>query len=99
MVRVSARRHRSRSPCSDDWNRTLLDLPYDQGDLANGFQLSGMVRGYRTLRRSDAPNGTLSLLALVPLSHFLRWSLADLKRSFLSPEGKPLLREGRYAAP
>ena len=49
--------------------------------------------------RSDAPDGTLSLLALVPLSHFLRWSLADLKRSFLSPEGKPLLRDGRYAAP
>jgi hypothetical protein len=26
-------------------------------------------------------------------------ALTDLKCSFLSPEGKPLLRDGRYAAP
>jgi hypothetical protein len=89
----------------EDLDLPLLDLPYGRGDLANGFQLSGMVRGYRTLRRADggpvaaARDETLSLLALVPLSHFLRWSLTDLKRSFLSPEGKPLLRGGRYAPP
>lgn len=83
----------------------LLELGWNKEDLANGFQLSGMVRDYRTLRRADggpvaaAPDETLSLLVLVPLSHFLRWSLTDLKRSFLSPEGKPLLRDGRYAVP
>lgn len=89
----------------EDLDLPLLELGWNKEDLANGFQLSGMVRGYRTLRRADggpvaaAPDETLSLLVLVPLSHFLRWSLTDLKRSFLSPEGKPLLRDGRYAVP
>ena len=71
---------------------------------SNGFALSEMVRGHRTLRWIDggrpaaAADETLSMLALVPMSHYLRWSLADLKRSFLSPAGAPLLRHGRYAA-
>ena len=86
----------------EDLDLPLLDLPCTRADLAAGFQLGEMVRGYRTLRRDDgspvaaAPDETLSLLALIPLSHFLRWSLADLKRSFLSPTGRPLLRDGRY---
>ena len=60
-----------------------------------------MVRGYRTLERAGggplaaAPDSTLSLIALVPLSHYLGWTIADLKRSFLSPTGAPLLRLGR----
>jgi len=40
----------------------------------------------------------LSLLALEPLSHYLQWSISDLKRSFLNPAGLPLLRHGRYAS-
>lgn len=53
-----------------------------------------MVRGYRTLTRTGrgpvaaAPDPTLSLLALVLLSHFLGWTIPDLKRSFLSPAGR-----------
>ena len=64
-----------------------------------------MVRGYRTLTRTGrgpvaaAPDPTLSLLALVPLSHFLGWTIPDLKRSFLSAAGAPLLRQGRYTCP
>lgn len=70
-----------------------------------GFKLTDMVRGYRTLTRTGrgpvaaAPDPTLSLLALVPLSHFLGWTIPDLKRSFLSAAGAPLLRQGRYTCP
>ena len=89
----------------EDLDLPLLDLPWDRADLADGFALSEMVRGYRTLRWNDggrpaaaAPDETLSMLALVPMSHYLRRSLANLKRSFLGPAGAPLLRHGRYAA-
>jgi hypothetical protein len=89
----------------EDLDLPFLDLPWDARDLAAGFELADMVRGYRTLTRTGcgpvaaAPDPTLSLLALVPLSHLLGWSVADLKRSFLSPDGVPLLRRGRYASP
>lgn len=89
----------------EDLDLPFLDLPYGADDLAAGFELTAMVRGYRTLTRTGrgpvaaAPDPTLSLLALVPLSHLLGWSVADLKRSFLSPDGVPLLRRGRYASP
>jgi hypothetical protein len=36
--------------------------------------------------------------ALVPLSHYLGWAIADLKRSFLNPAAVPLLRHGHYAS-
>ena len=86
--------------------REDLDLPelefrWAKADLASGYELSDMVRGYRTLKRTSgqpiaaAPDPTLSLLALVPLSHYLQWSVSDLKRSFLHPAGGPLLRQGR----
>lgn len=87
----------------EDLGLPFLDLPCSADDLASGYELGAMARGYRTLSRvggapvAAAPDPTLSLVALVPLSHYLRWSFADLKRSFLSPEGKPLLRDGRYA--
>lgn len=89
----------------DDLELPMLEFSWRREDLADGYQLGDMVRGYRTLRRTDgspvaaAPDDTLSLVDLVPLSHFLRWSLEDVKRSFLNPEGKPLLRDGRYAPP
>lgn len=88
----------------EDIDLPLLELGWARDDLADGYQLSDMVRGYRTLRRTSgepvaaAPDPTLSLLALVPLSNYLRWSIADLKRSFLNPAGVPLLRHGRYAS-
>ena len=64
-----------------------------------------MVRGYRTLTRTGrgpvaaAPDPTLSLLALVLLSHFLGWTIPDLKRSFLSPAGRSPSWQGRYTCP
>jgi hypothetical protein len=67
------------------------------------MNLTDMVRNYRTLTRTGsgpvaaAPDPTMSLLTLVPLSHFLSWSIAELKRAFLAPDGAPLLRHGRYA--
>src|SRR4029077_10139066 len=103
-TRPVTRSARSRSRAStpgrhrQDLDLPLLDLPWEPGDLAEGFELTDMVRGYRTLERAGggplaaAPDSTLSLIALVPLSHYLGWTIADLKRSFLSPTGAPLLR-------
>jgi hypothetical protein len=88
----------------EDLDLPLLDLGWQRGDLAEGFGLTHMVRGYRTLKRvgggplAAAPDPTLSLLALVPLSHYLGWPISDLKRSFLHPDGAPLLRHGHYTS-
>lgn len=87
----------------EDLDLPFLDLPYDSHHVASGYVLSDMVRDYRTLTRSGhgpvaaAPDPALSLLALVPLSHFLGWPIRDLKRAFLDPAGAPLLRGGLYA--
>jgi hypothetical protein len=87
----------------EDLELPFLDLPYGADDLASGFELTDMVGGYRTLTRTGrgpvaaAPDPALSLLALVPLSHFLGWSVRDLKRSFLSPHGRPLIAGQSYA--
>ena len=89
----------------DDLDLGFLRLGAEPADLAAGFTLTDMVRGYRTLRRADgapvaaAPDPVLSLLALVPLSHYVGWTVPDLKRSFLNPAGAPLVRNGRYATP
>ncbi len=88
----------------DDLELPFLELPYSPEDLAPGFELSGMARGYRTLSRpgrgpvAAAPDPTLSLLALVPLSHLLGWSIVDLRQAFLNGVGSPLLLNGRYRA-
>jgi uncharacterized protein (DUF427 family) len=88
----------------EDLELPQLELGWRTEDKADGYELTEMVRGYRTLKRTAggstvaaAPDPTLSLLALVPLSHYLQWSIPDLKRSFLNPTGKPLLHAGRYA--
>lgn len=89
----------------EDLELPQLELSWSEADLADGYELSDMVRGYRMLKRTAggpiaaAPDPTLSLLALVPLSHYLQWPIPDLKRSFLNPAGKPLLRAGRYTRP
>ena len=36
----------------EDLDLPLLDLPWEPGDLAEGFELTDMVRGYRTLERA-----------------------------------------------
>lgn len=90
--------------------REDLDLPYLElpwavpGDLAAGYEITPLERGFRVLRRrgggppiAAARDETLSLVKLVPLSHFLGWSVAELTKSFRHPEGAPLLVNGRYA--
>lgn len=89
----------------EDLDLPFLELAYAAEVLAPDYGLSDMVRGYRTLTHTGrgpvaaAPDPTLSLLTLVPLSHLIGWSIADLKRSFLSHSGSPLLRQGRYTTP
>lgn len=86
----------------DDLELEYIDLPWRAGDLHRNFTLSTMRNGYRTLTRTDgspvaaARDETLSLVKLVPLSHFLTLDLATLKRAFLNPEVAPLLANGRY---
>lgn len=81
----------------------FLTLPWAPKDLAIGYELGDVVRGYRTLSRAGgepvaaAPDETLSLLTLVPLSHFLGIEPAALKRAFMDERGAPLLSEGYYA--
>lgn len=87
----------------EDLDLPFLELAYATTDLAPGYILSDMVRGYRTLTHTGrgpvaaAPDPMLSLLTLVPLSHLIGWSISELKRAFLNPAGSPLLRQGRYA--
>lgn len=88
----------------DDLDLPFLEMDWSIDAVAGGYRVSDIERGYRTLMRTGgepvaaAPDPTLSLLTLVPLSHFIQWSIADLKRSFLNPAGVPLLHRGRYAA-
>lgn len=87
----------------DDLGLPYLELPWAADDLAAGFTLEGFDRGYRTLRRGGvpvaaAPDPTLSLLALVPLSHFLGFTAAALKTAFFAEDGAPLLTDGTYSA-
>lgn len=88
----------------DDLDLPFLELPWAITDLAHGYTLSDMTRGYRILSRvgagplAAAPDATLSLLTLVPLSQLLSLPSVDaLRRSFLSEAGTPLLVDGRYA--
>lgn len=86
----------------DDLGLPYLELPWAAEHTAPGFTLSEMSRGYRTLRRADgspiaaARDVTLSLVKLVPLSHFMRYDLPALKHSFLDENGAPLLAHGTY---
>ena len=87
----------------DDLGLPYLELPWAADDLAAGFSLGEFDCGYRTLRRGGvpvaaAPDPTLSLLALVPLSHFLGFTAAALKTAFFAEDGAPLLTGGTYSA-
>lgn len=86
----------------DDVDLPYLDLPSGEADTADGYRLGPAVTGSRTLYRGTepvaaAPGGRASLAALVPLSHFLGCTLADLRRSYLNEHGAPLLAGGRYS--
>lgn len=87
----------------DDLGLPYLELPWAPDHTAPGFTVSEMSpRGYRTLSRADgspiaaARDVTLSLVKLVPLSHFMRYDLSALKQSFLDENGAPLLAQGTY---
>lgn len=87
----------------DDLDLPFLPLPFERSCLADGFELSGMARGFRTLTLvgvgpvAAARDEALSLAKLVPLSRFLPLSLAALKQAFLHSDGYPLLdANGRY---
>lgn len=90
----------------EDLDLDYLDLPWTAELVAPGFTLGPFARGYRTLSRTNgrpvaaARDETLSLVKLVPLSHFiLVEDLEALKRAFLSSTGAPLLTaDGRYRA-
>lgn len=88
----------------EDLDLPYLDLGFAESDLADGFALDDYVNGHRVLRLNDvgpvaaAPDRQLSLVTLVPLSHFLSWTVAELKQSFLSVTGAPVLRGRCYAA-
>ncbi|WP_238407194.1 MULTISPECIES: Imm61 family immunity protein [unclassified Mycolicibacterium] len=87
----------------DDLELDYLPIPWRKTDLAHGFELSGMVRGYRTLSRVGAGpvaasrDETLSLVRLVPLSQFLTITFDELKQSFLHADGAPLLDGQHYS--
>jgi hypothetical protein len=74
-------------------------------DLADGYSLSEVSDdGYRTLSAADSTplarsrDKTMSLLDLVPLSHYLHISVPHLEESYLSASGAPLLFGDGYAS-
>jgi hypothetical protein len=67
----------------EDLDLPYLDLAFAESDLADGFALDDYVNGHRVLRLND-----VGPVAAAP----------DLKRSFLSLTGAPVLR-GRFYAP
>ena len=87
----------------EDVSLPYLHLPCSASDIAPGYRLAGMDRGYRILNRighgpvAAAPDEHLSLVTLVPLSHLLGLTVAAAKRTYLSVDGAPLLVAGRYA--
>ncbi len=89
----------------EDLDLPYLPLPWAADQVAPGFEISEIVRGYRTLTRTGrgpvaaAPDPVLSLVALVPLSHLLLWPAEAVRMSFMSETGAPLLCAGGYARP
>ncbi|MEZ0341536.1 Imm61 family immunity protein [Mycobacterium sp. pV006] len=82
----------------DDLGLPSLRIPHQPCDLAEGFTVSAMSADqFRTLSCVDAGpvavarEETLSLLTLVPLSHFLRMTVRELEESFTSRSGSPLM--------
>ncbi|WP_396911190.1 Imm61 family immunity protein [Mycolicibacterium sp.] len=89
-----------------DVDLPFVELPWDRESLATGYEIDDTNPAYQILTASGrgpvaaVPRSEVGLLALVPLSHFLGWSLAALKRSFLDEHFRPLLSaNGSYAPP
>ncbi|EHB48868.1 hypothetical protein MycrhDRAFT_5709 [Mycolicibacterium rhodesiae JS60] len=90
----------------EDLALSFLEMPWTAADVAAGYAIAAPSRGSRILTHvqqgpvAAVPESSISLLALVPLSHFLLLDIPDLKRSFLHEYGWPLLeRSGRYSSP
>lgn len=87
----------------EDLALPYLPLPWAPGDLAPGYTLSTDAEEFQVLvhhRRgavAAAPDPTLGLVTLIPLSHLLGFSAADLRRAFMAEDGAPLLSGGSYA--
>ncbi|WP_233165214.1 Imm61 family immunity protein [Mycobacterium sp. AT1] len=86
----------------DDLDLPFLTLPSAAADIADGYRLGPSANGSRTLFRgvepvAAAPGESTSVAALVPLSHFVGHTVEELRRSYLSERGEPLLSAGRYA--
>lgn len=82
----------------------FLEMPWTAADVAAGYAIAAPSRGNRILTHAQhgpvaaVPESPISLLTLVPLSHFVPLDSADLKRSFMHEYGWPLLeRSGRYS--
>ena len=86
----------------DESGLDVLRMPWSADQLAAGYVLTEPNEDdLRSLLRNGevvatAPEKTLSLLALVPLSHYLGLAVLELMASFLDAEGAPLLVHGRY---
>jgi Immunity protein 61 len=86
----------------DDLDLPYLELPSAAADIARGYRLGPLESGSRTMFRgmepvAAAPGESTGVAALVPLSHFLGHNVDDLRRSYLSERGAPLLGAGGYA--
>ena len=87
----------------DDEGLPILRSPWAESDVAVGYNLSPISEdGFMTLRRADstalavAQGKTTGLLELVPLSQYLRLNISELKDSFLSEDGAPLMSGESY---
>ncbi|QIV79508.1 hypothetical protein EXE63_00195 (plasmid) [Mycolicibacterium frederiksbergense] len=87
----------------DDLALPYLQLPWATGDLAPGYTLGTDAEESQVLVHhsrgavATAPDPDFALLTLVPLSHLLGFSAADLRRAFMAEDGAPLLSNGYYA--
>lgn len=87
----------------EDLALPYLQLPWAHSDLAPGYTLGAGAEESQVLVHhsrgaiATAPDPAFALLTLVPLSHLLGFSAADLRRAFMAEDGAPLLSNGYYA--
>lgn len=99
--------HHLHSLFGDDIREDLalpyLQLPWAHSDLAPGYTLGAGAEESQVLVHhsrgaiATAPDPAFALLTLVPLSHLLGFSAADLRRAFMAEDGAPLLSNGYYS--
>ena len=88
----------------DDAGSDFLMLPFSHDDVAAGYSLTELDADRFRYLLQEPPGAVVaaargepgSLLVLIPLSHFLHFSNEELRESYLSETGAPLLQAGRY---